>query len=85
MNLYLLKQTEHNGWDTYLECVVVAEDAESACLIHPAEYESQTAAWARTIGPQWATHPNKVTAILIGVAHSSLKAGTVVTRSYRQG
>lgn len=36
MNIYLLSQTENNGYDTYDSCVVIAETEKEAKLIHPA-------------------------------------------------
>ena len=38
MNIYLIWQNENRGYDTYDSAVVVAEDEESAKLIHPSTY-----------------------------------------------
>lgn len=39
MNIYLLSQTENDGYDTYDSCVVIAENEEEAKTIHPANNE----------------------------------------------
>ena len=66
MKLFLLKQREATGWDTYDSCVVVAESAEEARKIHPDDegwpevpiYSSET----------WAFDTNNVTATYLGEA-----------------
>ena len=38
MNIYLLSQSEVDGYDTYDSCVVAAENEEDARQIHPSEF-----------------------------------------------
>lgn len=45
MNLYLISQTENNGYDSYDSAVVVAESEEAARKIHPAQSLVEGAEW----------------------------------------
>jgi len=38
MKIYLLEQDFVAGWDTYDNCVVIAENKKEAVQIHPSEY-----------------------------------------------
>lgn len=62
MKLYLLSQTENEGYNTYDSAVVVAEDEVSAKEIVPGGY-----GWSDKYSP-WATSPSRVTAKYIGEA-----------------
>lgn len=35
MNIYLISQNSHTGYDTYDSAVVVAESADAARFLHP--------------------------------------------------
>lgn len=38
MKLFLISQSENNGWDTYDSAVVAAEDEDAARKTHPSDY-----------------------------------------------
>ena len=73
MNLYLLTQDEAFGYDTYDSCIVAAEDEKEAVLISPDEYRR-----FQKIGA-WASKPENVSAVLIGVASPEVKKGVVLS------
>lgn len=76
MNLYLLTQDENKGYDTFDSCVVAAESLEAATRIHPrGDWKSDT----------WASSPEKVTAVFIGVAASTIQEGEVICASFHAG
>lgn len=79
LNLYLLKQTENDEYDTYDSAVVVAETEDEARLIHPNPSRRRTSFGSKT----W-VDPEKVEVILLGEAIGSLKRG-VVCSSYNAG
>lgn len=81
MNLYLISQSEKNGYDTYDSAVVAAETTEEARLIRaggdkwPSEGDQN---W------DWAETPDQVTVKLLGQAVADTPAG-VVLASYNAG
>ena len=89
MNLYLLTQDEARGYDTYDSAVVAAETEEDARKIHPRAWcrDELTGEWWRKprIPDVWARHPDRVKAILIGVAVEGTEAGEVICASYNAG
>ena len=73
MNIYLLKQKEKCGYDTYDSLVVVAEDEEAAKNILPPcckTWEDTEYVWASSIA--------SVTATLLGYAVTGSIAGCVL-------
>ena len=81
MNLYLLTQSQENGYDTYDSCVVCAENEDKARLIRPrgdwgGSYSFSSRCWART--------PDNVKVEFIGVASPSVEEG-VVLASFNAG
>lgn len=38
MNIYLLEQKINIGYDTYDSCVVISENSDAACCLHPDPY-----------------------------------------------
>ena len=76
MNLYLLYGQE-SGYDTYDSCVVAAETGEIAKTIHP----NNAAHWDKY---SWASSPESVEAILIGIAIEGTERG-VICASFNAG
>ena len=79
--LYLIRQGEATGWDTYDSAVVVAASAHEARGIHP----SGKKPWPGDDNGTWCRDPEKVTAERIGVASSRLERGQVVCSSFSAG
>lgn len=83
MNLYLLEQTENNGFDTYDSCVVVASNPEQAARILPEGHLGATwdGKW-----PSWASKPGNVTVTYLGTASfDTLTNNTVICSSFNAG
>lgn len=68
MNLYIIRQTVNNEYDTYDSAVVAAESDDDARTILPG-YASSEKSWCR---------PDQVIVELIGVAKDGIKRGTIV-------
>jgi hypothetical protein len=77
--LYLLRQTENRGWDTYDSCVVCAASVEEARLIRP-----DGDIWDGTYRGGWTMTPSKVKVTPIGIAVDQ-KAGSVICASFNAG
>ena len=60
MNLYLLSQTDNNGYDTYDSCVVAAESEREAAKIAPGDWADGWSAWAAS--------PDTVEVTLLGIS-----------------
>ena len=94
MNLYLIEQSENNGYDTFDSAVVCCESHEEAQRIvpgqgytkeHSKELDDKYWTEAKTSTyPEWATRPELVSVTLIGTAEESVKLG-VVCASYNAG
>lgn len=89
MNLYLLTQTENDGYDTYDSCVVAAESPEEAVLINPrgevyrsARDGQKASGWVKGRG-SWCASPEQVTVKLIGTAAEGVRG--VVIASFNAG
>jgi hypothetical protein len=80
LKLYLLTQTDNNGYDTYDSCVVCAGDARDAIMIHP----NEEFGWNEHFGPSWANSSETVKCEHIGVAAEGVKEG-VVCSSFNAG
>jgi hypothetical protein len=82
MNIYLLSQDEATGYDTYDACVVAAESAEDAVAIHPGYNDG----WPtdRFTMSAWASKPENVTTILLGLAVEGTERG-VILASFNAG
>ena len=95
-NLYLISQTENNGYDTYSDAVVCAENEDDARHIHPSEYYKYhdgklwfqfpdgTEREEKYDDGGWA-HPDNVKAELIGTATDDVEVGKVVCASFHAG
>lgn len=79
MNLYLLRQNQNIGYDTYDSMVVAAETEEEARLIHPNQWSDN--AWGKTLSflKDWADTPDQVTVELLGVAVDGMESGVVIS------
>lgn len=78
MKLYLLEQTENDGYDTYDSCVVAAEDEKIARSIRP-----DHSAWSNGMCA-WAYSQTAVSVALIGTAARGTRRG-VVLASFNAG
>lgn len=86
MKLFLISQSENNGYDTYDSAVVCAPDEDTARMMDPggengglAKFESNH--WRYT---SWATSADKVNVELLGDAVKGLPIG-VVCASFNAG
>lgn len=78
MKLWLISQTEHDDYDTYDSAVVAAETELEARQIHPSmSYPTPWEKWGESSYLDWASHPNKVTAKLIGEAAPDIPPGPI--------
>ncbi|MCK4824701.1 hypothetical protein KA005_53610 [bacterium] len=95
--LWLVRQDENNGYDTYDELVVCAETEEEARQIHPAGYFWREGKWMsyNNYSPtkdewvecplgSWCSSPDKVNVTFIGEADESVAIG-IVLGSYNAG
>lgn len=91
-NIYLLKQTVNNGYDTYDSAVVCANSKDEARLIHPGgnddigvnnngEFYSKRYKYA---SDDWVPIVN-VTVIYIGIAGEEVITGQVICSSFNAG
>lgn len=84
MLLWLLEQTENDGYDTYSDCVVCAMTEEDAKKISPTgNIFKNDEDWS--YGGSWASHPDNVTAQLIGLSNGTYKHGDVICASFHAG
>jgi hypothetical protein len=91
--LWLIKQEENGGYDTFDSAVVAAHDAAEARNIHPENghvfgqpNSSKYSGWQTKKSYRrgtWASHPSKVTATCIGEAADGVKG--VVMASFNAG
>lgn len=73
LNLYLVSQTENNGYDTYDSFICAAESETSARAIHPNGPNN----WGEFY-PSWASSPDHVTVELIGTAPPGVAPGIII-------
>ena len=93
MNLYLLTQTERDGYDTYDSCVVAADSWQDAVLIDPrgqvygaARDNPRASGWAKGAYESygsWCSSPAAVKAEFIGTAAEGVRG--VVCASFNAG
>lgn len=74
MKLYLLSQRKNNDYDTYSDCVVCAENEESAKLIRP-----DSLSWSDDYSYSWVTDIKDVKAEYLGEAAKTVKEGIVLS------
>lgn len=88
MNIYLLTQNDAKGWNTYDSCVVVAANEQEARNIHPYSHSvfchPNIDLWCADSHRTWASSPDLVTVIRIGIASEDQVAG-VVCASFNAG
>ena len=80
MKLWLIKQKERTGWDTFDSCVVAAETADIARTVHPndnPQYQSFEAGWC-WYDDSWASSSRNVTCWLLGQAIEGTKTGLIL-------
>jgi hypothetical protein len=75
MKLYLLTQTVNNDYDTYDSCVVAAENADDAQVMHPRYPDGDAHTWASS---------KKVAVKLLGEALDGTEQG-VICASFNAG
>ncbi len=79
MNLYRISQTKNDGYDTYSDAVVVADDARGASQTHPdgnRHWDAEKNGWyrpgpydERRYGDHTWTTPDNVVVELLGTAN----------------
>jgi len=85
MNIYHLSQEENEGWDTFSDCVVVAENETEARNVHPgAGYEPEWWTQKRFQHGTWATKPENIRVVCIGTANADQERD-VVCASFHAG
>ena len=77
MKLYLLEQSDKNGYDTFDGIVVAAKSAAAARKITPGPHHDFG-------GGSWARSEKSVKVTLLGTAKRGTKAG-VILKSFRAG
>ncbi len=83
MKLFLISQTENEGYDTYSDAVVCAESEEDAKKIHPSDYKDEEVTEEEEKYGTWTTLSN-VDAEYIGEAKEGSERG-VVCSSFHAG
>jgi hypothetical protein len=85
--LFLLEQSEYNGWDTYDSCVICAENEEEAKKIHPASEHYEVGDWlnTRNLRHDWAINTNQIKATFLGNADESIELNSVICASFNAG
>lgn len=82
MKLFMLKQNEKGGYDTYSACVVCAGNEEEAKKIHPSKW-AEDEWWLIDDGlrsySSWATKLENVTAIYLGEADEDIEKGIILS------
>ena len=79
MNLYLISQTENEGYETYDSAVVCAETEAEAQRIHPQygeKWDGKANGWCDA---------KQVKGRLIGIAAPWLESGKVICASFNAG
>lgn len=82
MKLFLISQTDNNGYDTYDSAVVAAEDESIARYMHPGDGEP-IEKWGGDFD-FWCSSPHLVTVRYLGEADSSVERG-VICASFNAG
>ena len=86
MNLYLISQSDVEGYDTFSDAVVAAYTEDEARTIHPnhnCEKRIPLPEMDFHLG-DWTNSPNKVLVTFIGLADPKIKAG-VICASFHAG
>lgn len=76
MKLFLISQTENNGYDTFSDAVVAAPDEETARQMNP--YNGQPMVWGGNFSP-WCSSPEKVLVEHIGESVEGIKQSVICT------
>lgn len=86
LNIYLLTGNK-NGYDTYSDCVVVAESEVKARLIAPngIVFEDEDEFYNAYENRAWCDSVDNVVVKLIGIAHADLEENTVIISSFHAG
>lgn len=74
MNLYLLTQSERNGYGTFDSCIVAAPNEDAARNIHPRGEWIDDDPYTG-----WASKPENVIVKFVGVAAPEVKEGVVLS------
>lgn len=82
LGVYLISQTEVNGYDTFDSAVVIAESRNEARQIHPTSTYGYDNPWESDM---WAPSPTLVQVKLIGVASPELEEGEIICASFNAG
>lgn len=74
LKLYLISQSENNGYDTYDAAVVAAYSEEEARMSNP-----DVGGWEGNRFTAWCHSPEQVQVLYIGVAASYVEPGEVLS------
>jgi hypothetical protein len=83
MKLFLISQTENQGYDTYDSAVVCAPDEDAARMMDPGGINGELANFDKKLS-SWCTSADNVTVELIGDAAPHVPVG-VVCASFNAG
>lgn len=81
MKIYLLSQTQHNDYDTYDSCVVVAANEDDARQILPGGNTWEKKGYFSS----WCASPDDVTVEYVGEASLDRCAGEIICASFNAG
>ena len=86
VNLYLIRQSANNDYDTYDSAIVCARDEDDARSIHPGGYDEVVPLGDSQRDPSgtWTSH-NNVKVKLVGVAVEGIERGVLVASSNAGG
>jgi len=84
MNLYVIRQSVNNDWDTYDSAVVIAKSEEEARTIHPDGNRWIDGKWEGWSSASTWCNPEEVEVELIGTS-SSVASGSVLVASFNAG
>lgn len=82
MNLYHISQTERQGYETYSDAVVAALSPIDASRINPSQSEEFYDAFDSC--GEWASSPDNVKVVYLGVAAPGVKRG-IICKSFHAG
>lgn len=86
LNLYLIQQSQNNGYDTYDSAVVAAVDEKRAAEISPSGvlWDEEKQVYGKYAFFDWCNHPEHVSVQRIGTTEPGTKEG-VICSSFNAG
>ena len=83
MKIYVLRQDQHIGYDTYDSLVVAAENEESARQIHP--NDGGLDPWNNRNWGEWCNSPDLVSVELVGTYEGKETEPHIILASFNAG